>query len=504
MFNEPKIRVIVVDDEEYICNIIVEALASDSYEIISFTDPAKAIDYIEKNQVDLVLTDLVMGEYSGIQVMETTLRNYEDSVVILMTAHPTIKTAISVLKKGAYDFMVKPFKLEVLKATVRRGLAHQQVIRENLHLKGQVEFLKVANAFGIGVDIEKYLKMVVGSCKTEFSATAVSIMEIDPTNGQVIRKICESDKKEYLKTIQDEQHLLNFTNSRSTKPLIKTEEVQEDNITKLKTFISKPILIRRKLHGTINLLTVRRFKWITPGEMDVLTILTNSAATAIANNKLYNDLQASYLQAIRALANAVEARDKCTKGHTDRVTRLAKMVAEEMDWGPAEIGNLVMGCMLHDIGKIGVPDSILNKPDVLDDGEREKMINHPMVGLQIISGVDLFQPAIPYIMGHHERYDGQGYPKGLKGNDIPIEGRLLAVVDTFDAILSDRPYRKGASLRKAVNELLNNSGSQFDPEIVEVLIKIIRQDKIDFQDMYNREEDISSLDDILLSEKVSV
>ncbi|MFZ5980961.1 MAG: HD-GYP domain-containing protein, partial [Candidatus Zixiibacteriota bacterium] len=249
---------------------------------------------------------------------------------------------------------------------------------------------------------------------------------------------------------------------------------------------------------------IRRYKWVTPGELDVLSILTNSAATSIANNMLYNDLQASYLQAIRALANAVEARDKCTKGHTDRVTVLARLVAEEMGWEEDQITDLVMGCMLHDIGKIGVPDSILNKPDVLDDQEREKMVDHPLVGLQIISGVDLFKPAIPYIIGHHERYDGTGYPEGLQGDKISIEGRLLAVVDTFDAILSDRPYRKGATVRKAVTELLRNSGTQFDPAIVDIFIEIIRKYKIDFQSLYGRKEDISFLEEPSFIEKVSV
>ncbi|MFZ5979961.1 MAG: response regulator, partial [Candidatus Zixiibacteriota bacterium] len=258
MLNEPKIRILVVDDEEHICSIITEALASDSYEIVSFSDPEKAIDYIEKNQVDLVLTDLVMGEYSGTQILDTTLKNYHDSVVILMTAHPTVKTAISVLRKGAYDFMLKPFKLEVMKATVRRGLAHQKVIRENLQLKSQVEFLKVANAFGIGADIEKYLKMVVNSCKTELSAAAVSLMEIDPKNGQLVRKIYETDNDAFTREILDEKYFSKFAQSQDVKPYIRTDEIVIDGISKLKTFISKPILISRKLHGTINLLIIRR------------------------------------------------------------------------------------------------------------------------------------------------------------------------------------------------------------------------------------------------------
>ena len=127
------------------------------------------------------------------------------------------------------------------------------------------------------------------------------------------------------------------------------------------------------------------------------------------------------------------------------------------------------------------------------------------VGLKIVSGIDLFKPAIPYIISHHERFDGKGYPGGLKGEEIPIEGRLLAVVDTFDAILSDRPYRKGASFEVAIKELVNNRGSQFDAEIVDKFIEVIRSGKIDFKLMYNRNIDISLLKEVeVTSEKTPV
>ena len=160
--NQP-ISILVVDDEKYICNIIVEALSIEKYHVVAFSDPAKALTHIEQNSVDLVLTDLVMGEYTGVQILESTLAHHSDATVILMTAHPTVQTAISVLRKGAYDFLMKPFRLELLKATIKRGLEHQQVIRENLHLKGQVEFLKVVGAANTEMGIDDFLAMVARS-----------------------------------------------------------------------------------------------------------------------------------------------------------------------------------------------------------------------------------------------------------------------------------------------------------------------------------------------------
>jgi HD-GYP domain-containing protein (c-di-GMP phosphodiesterase class II) len=165
-----------------------------------------------------------------------------------------------------------------------------------------------------------------------------------------------------------------------------------------------------------------------------------------------------------------------------------------------------MGCTLHDIGKIGVPDAILNKADRLTDEERKCMMEHPQVGLKIIRDIDLFNRCKPYIIAHHERYDGDGYPNGLQGDEIPVEGRLLAVVDTFDAIMSDRPYRKGAALTVAISELVENAGKQFDPSLVKTFIGVLKAGEIDLLEMYGREVDLGCLDEIDLAamEKRSV
>lgn len=504
MTNAEPTNILVVDDEKYICSIIVEALTSENYHIVSFPDPEKALEYIQQNPLDLVLTDLVMGEYSGVQILDTTLANHSDAVVILMTAYPTLETAISVLKKGAYDFLVKPFKLDLLKATVNRGIKHQRIIRENLTLKGQVEFLKIINASQSGIEIDSLLKLVVSACKKEMSAMAACIIEIEPYTKELLGKTCDVERDEYLPEVWDENTVSNFAYTKSTKPLIRTEKVKQGGESVVKTFISQPIFIRRRLHGVINLLILTRFGQITPGQLDVLTLLSNSAASAIANHKLYQELQGSYLQAIKALANAIEARDEYTAGHTDRVSKLAELVARQMGWNQSQLDDLLMGCTLHDIGKIGVPDSILNKATKLTEQERRSMRTHPEMGLGIIRGISWFKPAVPYIIAHHERYDGKGYPRGLRGENIPIEGRLLAVVDTFDAILSNRPYRQGESLPRAVSELITNKGRQLDPKVVDTFIEVIKRGEIDFLQVYGRDEETSFLKKLPISEKAPV
>ena len=504
MITQSAINILVVDDEDHICEIIEEALSSENYNLVVMSDPKKALDYIETHQIDLVLSDLKMGEFSGTEILERTQKIHNDAIVILMTAHPTVKTAISVLKKGAYDFLVKPFKLELLKTTIKRALEHQQVTRENVRLRGQVEFLKIVNANTTGVEIDKILEMVVESCKNELDAIAVGLIEVDPKTGEPLNSYSATDLPEQKEIVCDEDTLSKFLRSRRSKPIIEAQRIKSKTNLGVRIFIYQPILIRKTLHGIINIIIESRFGQVTPGQLDILSILTNSAATAMANNTLYKDLQQSYLEAIHGLANAIEARDNYTAGHTDRVSILAGKLADAMGWDEQQKYSLIMGCTLHDIGKIGVPDNILNKPSMLTEDEVRIMREHPKVGLKIISGVDLFKAAKPYIIAHHERWDGKGYPNNLKGEDIPIEGRLLSVVDTFDAILSDRPYRKGSTVPEAVLELLKYKGVQFDPAIVDVFINVLRQGKVDLKELYGLEENLSCLDEILISETVSV
>jgi putative nucleotidyltransferase with HDIG domain len=504
MLLSDKPRLMIVDDERYICEIVVETLLSEKYDVVSFSDPRQAVNYLRDNSVDLILTDLVMGDMSGVDILETAQATQGDPVVVLMTAYPTVQTAISVLKKGVYDLLIKPFKLDVVKATVKRGLEHQRILRENVNLKGQVEFLKATSGLGVGFDHERCLEMVLDSCKTELRAAAAGLIEIDPKTNRPVHKLFNPNNCDNVDIVLDESLLEKFASDQVTDPIIKSDKLNGSNGNMTKTLVTCPIYIRKRLHGLINVLMIDRFPRLHPGQMDVLTILTSVAGSAIANEKLYQNVRNSFLQAISALASAVEARDKYTKGHTDRVLKLAEKVALHLGWNKREMETMMVGCMLHDIGKIGVPDCILNKPDQFTDEERRIMMQHPSVGLKIASEIELFKPAIPYIISHHERYDGNGYPKGLKGDEIPVEGRLLAVVDTFDAIMSDRPYRKGASIERAVDELLSNRNTQFDPDLVKVFIEVLQMKSIDFKDLYGRDFDVSFIDSIPITETVRV
>ncbi len=225
------------------------------------------------------------------------------------------------------------------------------------------------------------------------------------------------------------------------------------------------------------------------GDLELLVALAGPAAIAIRNAQYLHMVEQAYEETLISLANAIEMRDHYTVGHTWRVTNFAMEIARELGWPPERLKEVQMGGVLHDIGKLAVDDAILRKPDRLTEEEYEKMKIHPERGAQLLQDVGSLHPLIPYCLYHHERYDGKGYPFGLKGEDIPIEGRILSVADTFDAMTSNRPYRKGMDPEIAVSEVEKGIGTQFDPLCAEALIRCYRAGRIDaiLQDYYKKE-----------------
>jgi putative two-component system response regulator len=184
------------------------------------------------------------------------------------------------------------------------------------------------------------------------------------------------------------------------------------------------------------------------------------------------DTRAAHLQTVTMLANVVEARDRYTRGHVERVREYGLALAHALNWSPEACVVLEFGALLHDMGKILVPRSILNKPGQLAPSEWEILRRHPLDGASMLSGVDHLRDAVPYALYHHERWDGTGYPHGLRAKQIPLEGRLLAVVDAFDAMTSERAYRVALSHEQAYGEIERLAGKQFDPELAELFVRL--------------------------------
>lgn len=240
----------------------------------------------------------------------------------------------------------------------------------------------------------------------------------------------------------------------------------------LSNSITRPITqlvhaARRVAKGDLHVL-------VTPTSNDEIALLTNTFNQMITNlNDSKNNIVNSYDNTLEGWSRALELRDEETNGHTQRVITLMFKTAQALKIDKEKLESYQRGVLLHDIGKMGIPDAILNKPGKLNDYELSIMRRHPVYAYEMLKDIDYLAPslAIPYC--HHERWDGTGYPRGLKGTEIPVEARIFALVDAWDAITSDRPYRKAMSKEMALMTIRNESGTHFDPEIAKVFLELV-------------------------------
>ncbi|MCS6937588.1 MAG: HD domain-containing protein, partial [Candidatus Bipolaricaulota bacterium] len=212
-----------------------------------------------------------------------------------------------------------------------------------------------------------------------------------------------------------------------------------------RTLMSVPLVYRGFSIGALQALNKSNGESFTPDDLFLFTSIASSAALAIENARLYQQLQASYDLTLHALTAALDLRDRETEGHSQRVVAYTVRLAQQLGLPPDLIEHIRRGALLHDVGKIGVPDRILHKPGALDPEERREIEKHPQKGYEMLLGIRPLEQAIEIVLSHHERWDGTGYPFGLAGEATPIGARIFAVADTFDALTSDRPYRRRCS-----------------------------------------------------------
>jgi putative nucleotidyltransferase with HDIG domain len=246
-----------------------------------------------------------------------------------------------------------------------------------------------------------------------------------------------------------------------------------------------PIIVKSVVIGVIG----TTLKEIPKDELiELISSLANSIAIAIDNAKAYETLKYSYLKTVQSLVSVVEAKDEYTESHSVRVAKYASFIASEMNYTKDFVEDIWVAGVLHDIGKIGISDSILNKVALLTEEEYDVIKQHPEIAYRIVSGIGLGENILQAIKHHHERFDGEGYPDGIKGEEIPIMAAIISVADAFDAITSNRPYRKLRSMREGINEIVANRGTQFNPNVVHTLERMFLMKQEIFKKIYNDEE----------------
>jgi len=337
-------RLLIIDDEPNVLSVLY-SLLSEQYECTTASSAIEALEYMKDERYDLVLSDIMMPGMTGIELLEEINRSNRDVVVILISGNLNIQSAIEAMRRGAFDYVTKPFNLSDVEAAVQRGLRHRSVLKANQ---------------------------------------------------------------------QYEQHLQELVSLR-------THELSVANVS---------------LNTTLE--------------------------------KLYLNYRAT----LRALAAALEARDVETKGHSERVVAYCLGLGKHFGLTQRDLITLEHGALLHDIGKIGVPDAILLKRGALTEEEWLYMRRHVEYGAQILRGIDFLDGARKIVAQHHERYDGSGYPGKLEGDLICLGARIFAVADAVDAITSTRPYRAARPFEEAADELIRCSGKHFDPAVVQAFLAV--------------------------------
>jgi HD-GYP domain-containing protein (c-di-GMP phosphodiesterase class II) len=315
-----------------------------------------------------------------------------------------------------------------------------------------------------------------------------SLLLVDEEERQLYFEVALGDREKEIKTIS-----LNFGEgiagwvAQHGKPLIVNapgkdrrffKGVDERTEFKTRNIICVPVKVKKKIIGVLEAINKKGKKGFDKEDLSLLTSLADQVAIALDNSRLYQELEEMFFQTADSLADAIEQRDPYTGGHTQRVTLYSQAIAKYLQLKPLERKWLKITSVLHDIGKIGIEDHILKKPTRLSPKEFDLIKHHSDIGAKIIEHIRQLKEIVPGVKYHHEQINGKGYPDGLRGKDIPILAKIVAVADTYDAMTTNRPYRKAMEKEAAIEELKRCSGTQLDKEVVEAFIHAYRKGEI--------------------------
>ena len=466
---EEKPRILVVDDEKFIRDILADFLGMEGYLVRTADDGANAAAELRANHYDMVISDLKMPRMGGLELLREINDTCPGTLTVIMTGFGTVETAIDAMKRGAYDYILKPFKVEEIVHIVQRGLEKRRLAAENLRLREALSLYQVSEAIAASLSLDEVIATVSDSAIGELRADFVSTWLGDDASGYVRRRVvCADplDTSEQAGRLKPEAVVPRLSTGA---PLIEHGEraaqlFSEAPARPVSSVAIVPLKMRDQLVGWIAVTSLNSNQRFDEGQRKLLSIMASRAAAAIENARLYEDLQATFQQTIQSLARTIDKMDRYTSGHSERVTRYAVALAGWLGLPSDQIEIVRHSALMHDIGKIGCVVN-LNKPGKLTQAEYEVFKQHPTYGREILDPIKFLQPVIPGVHLHHERWDGRGYPLGLAGPEIPLIPRIIAVADTYEAMTSDRAYRRALPHEVTVNEIIRCSRTQFDPDI---------------------------------------
>jgi HD-GYP domain-containing protein (c-di-GMP phosphodiesterase class II) len=371
-------------------------------------------------------------------------------------------------------------------------IANEETVR---HLQNIQALHKIDQAIAGSLDLNLTLSVILEQVKTQLNIDAAAILLLNPHN-----QILEFASGIGFRSIAIERSRLRLGEGNSGRAALERRMVSITDLHENKTqfdrallladegfttYFGTPLIAKGLVNGVLEIYNRSPF---SPDEnwLEFFNILAGQAAIAVDSASLFNnliqsntELFAAYDSTIEGWSHALDLRDKETEGHTLRVTEMVLKLSHAAEITKKEMVHVQRGALLHDIGKMGVPDYILHKPDKLSDEEWVAMRKHPTFAFELLSPIEYLRPALDIPYCHHEKWDGSGYPRGLKGLQIPLVARLFAIVDVWDALLSDRPYRQSWSKEKVIEHIKSLSGTHFDPNVVELFFNMMSEDEKD-------------------------
>ncbi len=335
--------------------------------------------------------------------------------------------------------------------------------------------------------LDKVLKLITRKAAKIMDASSCSLRLLDDSRGALVLKCVYGLNSIRFYKIKNSLKVGESIAGRvveSGRPciindLLKEKRYKYPHLVKqrgLRSLLTVPLIQRNRIIGVLSIYNKKVSKYNVE-DVRLLSMFADQAAIAIENARLYEQAETAYLNTIKTLSNIIDAKDNHTYGHSERVMGHCMDMSDELRLPEHDREVLRYASLLHDIGKIGIDIGILRKPSKLNSEEWKVMVMHPVLGAGIVEQIGFLNELAPIILRHHERYDGKGYPGKLTMQKIPLGARILSVADAYESMVSDRPYRKALSLRKARQEIQTGSGSQFDPKIVNLFLKTLNKRK---------------------------
>ncbi|HET7503989.1 MAG TPA: response regulator, partial [Kofleriaceae bacterium] len=425
-------RILVVDDERVIREILAEFLTLEGFSVHTVEDGEKALTELRLRPYDLLITDLKMPRVSGLQLLEKIETERLGVLTVLMTGFGTVETAIEAMKKGAYDYLLKPFKVEEVIHVVRRALFRQRLQAENIRLREALTIYKVSEAIALSHDIEHVLDVVLRAAIDEVKADAATLHLRDPRTGSYEERIKIVTSDGGRRGLPSPAFALLSEQFVQGTPILAHGSKAGRFFTEqrapagLASFAAVPLQVPGHMVGVLNVFSFTPGKKFDEGHRKMLSVLASRAASAIDNARLVGELMASndgltranrsledmFKHTVAGFAQALEESDRYTGGHSERVAGYAEILARGLTLPDPEVSRIRQAGVMHDVGKIGVRYDMLNKPGKLTPEEIAVFRQHPEKGKRILEPVPCLHGLIDGCWCHHEWFDGGGYPRG--------------------------------------------------------------------------------------------